>query len=109
MPQGLIQSLSKSVPGVCVGTFLHHILKNNVFCFIGLIYRQKYGTAMGRDMAPAFSNILVSVCRLHSLQDFLLLLPGVREYSENLRRYRASKSVIILYRADFLFSLLIWS
>ena len=41
-------------------TLLHHILKNNVFCFNGVMYRQQLGTAMGTAMAPNFSNIFMA-------------------------------------------------
>ena len=49
--------------------FLHHILKNNVFCFDGIMYRQNHGTAMGTAMAPNFSNIFMAQLEEGFLED----------------------------------------
>jgi hypothetical protein len=41
-------------------TIIDHVLQNNVFKFDEVIYKQKFGTAMGTPMAPTIANIFMA-------------------------------------------------
>jgi hypothetical protein len=41
-------------------SIIEHVLQNNVFQFDDVIYKQKFGTAMGTPMAPTIANLFMA-------------------------------------------------
>ena len=53
--------LDHEIPQTLVVTLLEIIMRNNVFVFGDLYYRQKSGTAMGTSVAPVYATIYFGI------------------------------------------------